>query len=251
MPSAARTGAFRLHPCGQSHTTPRRAQVLDMFTSTKMQEKIKSIGPEKKPGGKEKDTVWVYMENNFFVWLSKLFPTVIWSAIQLMIVISFALIYMYAFKCEDFATIDSWDRADGTHESACTAEKDGSPDPNSTLCALFAPCRSSAFRRGTIPSRRPSRKFESALWYSIVTMTTVGWAAPAALRAREAASECTPCAAQLRRLLRKVGWGEVDCGYSDVARLPDVERFTRGGRRREADQEVHLRRGSLELNASY
>ena len=191
MPSAARTGAFRLHPCGQSHTTPRRAQVLDVFTSTKFQNKIKGWDPfpkkkepekaDAKKGKKKDENKLEFFENNFKVFLSKIIPTVIWSAIQLMIVIAFALIYMYAFKCEDFATIDSWDRADGTHESACTAEKDGSPDPNSTLCALFAPCRSSPFRRGTIPSRRPSRKFESALWYSIVTMTTVGWAAPAAL----------------------------------------------------------------------
>ena len=145
-----------------------------MFTSTKFQNIIKEF-PKKggKEGKKKDENKLEFFENNFKVFLSKIIPTVIWSAIQLALVIAFALIYM-SYKCEDFAMPDSWDKADGTHESACTAEIDGNPDPKSTLCALFAPCRSSAFRRGTIPSRRPSRKFESALWLSIVTMTTVG-----------------------------------------------------------------------------
>ena len=87
----------------------------------------------------------------------------IWSIIQLGIVLVFAGIYM-RFPCYDFVVPDE--------DTSCTG---GYQEPTSTLCRRPLPLHS--LPRGAIPSR-PSRKFETALWYSIVTMTTVGWLRP-------------------------------------------------------------------------
>ena len=107
--------------------------------------------------------------------VSKWIPTMLWSLIQMVIVVVFALLYM-TFPCNDFAVADE--------ATACTYFSNPSVDapyndPKAQLCAPPLPLLSLPPR--TIPSRRPSRKFESALWLSIVTTTTVGWAAPAAL----------------------------------------------------------------------
>ena len=121
---------------------------------------------DKKKDEKGNEVEYTPAGSNFLIYLSKFFPTVIWSIIQLGIVLVFAGIYM-SFPCYDFVVPDE--------DTSCTG---GYQEPTSTLCA--APPAAPLPPRGAIPSH-PSRKFETALWYSIVTMTTVGWAAPAAL----------------------------------------------------------------------
>jgi hypothetical protein len=130
--------------------------IIDAFTSTKFQNWIKGTRDKEstepvlsfmdmKMKEKVKDdngkVVKEYTPgvSNFLIYLSKFFPTVIWSLIQLGIVLVFAGIYM-RFPCYDFVVPDE--------DTSCTG---GYQEPTSTL------------------------KFETALWYSIVTMTTVGY----------------------------------------------------------------------------
>ena len=159
MPSAARTGAHRLHPCGQSHTPPRRAQIIDAFTSTKFQNWIKGTRDKNskepvlafmdmKMKDKKKDeetgdeVEYTPAGANFLIYLSKLVPTMIWSIIQLGIVLVFAGIYM-RFPCYDFVVPDE--------DTSCT---DGYQKSTSTLCAA-PPCRSTPFRAARSPPAHP------------------------------------------------------------------------------------------------
>ena len=166
MPSAARTGAHRLHPCGQSHTPPRRAQIIENFTSTKFQnwikgtrdkestepvlsfmdmkakDKVKNDKGEVAKDDAGKDKEYIPAGSNFLIYLSKFFPTVIWSIIQLGIVLVFAGIYM-SFPCYDFVVPDE--------DTSCT---DGYQKSTSTLCAA-PPCRSTPFRAARSPPAHP------------------------------------------------------------------------------------------------
>jgi hypothetical protein len=148
--------------CGQSHTPPRRAQIIEAFTSTKFQEAIKGAGDKKadkktlKRGEATRDLhkdgtepVFAFMDmkmsepgKNFLIYLSKLVPTMIWSIIQLGIVLVFAGIYMI-FPCSDFVVPDE--------DSSCTGKY---KDKDSRLCAA-PPCRSTPFRAARSPPAHP------------------------------------------------------------------------------------------------
>ena len=155
MPSAARTGAHRLHPCGQSHTPPRRAQIIDAFTSTKFQNWIKGTRDkhskepvlafmdmkmkDKKEDEKGNEVEYTPAGSNALIYLSKLVPTIIWSIIQLGIVLVFAGIYM-RFPCYDFVVPDE--------DTSCTG---GYQEPTSTLCAAPPAAPLPSARRDPLP----------------------------------------------------------------------------------------------------
>lgn len=94
---------------------------------------------DKKKDENDDEVEYTPVGANILIYLSKFFPTVIWSIIQLGIVLVFAGIYM-RFPCYDFVVPDE--------DTSCTG---GYQEPTSTLCAAPPAAPLPSARRDPLP----------------------------------------------------------------------------------------------------